>query len=738
MAQNTTIASLDATPPVDEELLYECVQFDFGLTRRGFVAGLGAGLMIVAIAGPALGQSRPSGGDGRGRGGGGRRTPEIPLGSRLHIGKDGIITVMTGKVEGGQGSRTEISQAAAEELECAVEHVKVMMADTAQTPDDGITAGSRTTPSNLPPIRQACAAARQLLVAAAAEKWGVPLDQIKVHDGGAHHDGKRFDYAALAASELTPEAMKRMIPSDIELTAVDQRNVLGTSVPRPNRKEIVTGAHQYPSDVIRPGMLYAKILRPPGYGAKLTSIDLAPAKAIEGVVVVHDGDFVAAAAPTTFLAKKAILALEKTARWEQPPHPPSSELRDYLRKNAPDGAPANPFAEQVKSASKSLKATYHIPYIQHTPMEPRAAVAEVGDDGTVTIWTGNSNPFRARGEVASALRLPEEKIRIIVPDYGGGFGGKHSAETAVEAARIALAAKKPVAVRWTREEEFTWASFRPAAEMDLEATLDDAGTITTWFHSNINAGRPSLESPYRLAKAETPSANVNDPPLRHGSYRALASTGNVFAREAFMDELAELAGKDPLDFRLAHLDNPRLRAVLENAAEKFKWREKRSAGKRSETGGEIGVGLSCGTDKGGFVAACAEVAVNRADGSIRILRVTQSFECGAIQNPENLLNQVQGAIVQAIGPILREQSTFEDGRITNATLWQYAVPRFADVPQLDIHLLDRKDLPASGAGETPLIALAPAVANAVFHATGQRLRELPLKLSSASQATRYE
>jgi isoquinoline 1-oxidoreductase len=406
-----------------------------------------------------------------------------------------------------------------------------------------------------------------------------------------------------------------------------------------------------------------------------------------------------------------------------------------MREHADGGAPKNPFADEVRSARKSLKATYHIPYVQHTPMEPRAAVAEWDGDGKVTLWTGASAPFRVRGEVAGAMRVAPENVRVIVPDYGGGFGGKHSGETAVEAARLAKTAGKPVAVRWTREEEFTWASFRPAAVMDLEATLDDAGKITSWFHSNINAGRPSLESPYRLAKAETPSANVNPPVLRHGSYRALASTGNVFARESFMDELAELAGKDPLDFRLAHLDNPRLRAVLEAAAEKFTWRERRAAGKKQrDDGADVGIGLSCGTDKGSVVAACAEVQVDRKTGAIKILRVTQAFECGAIQNPENLLNQAQGAIVQAIGPILREQSTFENGRITNASLWQYAVPRFADVPELDIHLLDRRDLPSAGAGETPLIALAPAVANAVKQATGVRLRELPLKLPAAEQS----
>jgi isoquinoline 1-oxidoreductase len=365
------------TIEIDEELRYECVRFDFGVTRRGFVQGLGAGLIIAVAAGPALGQAPPQQREGGGRGRRGSGSPaEVPIGSRLHIGKDGVVTILSGKVEGGQGARSEITQAAAEELEVPPEHVSVLLADTAQTPDDGITAGSRTTPSTLPAVRQACAAARQLLAAAAAEQWSVPVEQIRVFDGAAHHDGRRFDYAALAAAEMTPAAMKRSVPQDVRLTPVEQRNILGTSVPRPNRKEIVTGTHQYPSDVIRPGMLYAKVLRPIGFAAKLKSIDLAKAKAMEGVVVVHDGDFVAAAAPTTARAKRAIKALAETAQWENAPHPSSGELADYLRKHAERGAPSNPFTDDVKSAAKTLKATYGIAYVQHTPMEPRAAVAE--------------------------------------------------------------------------------------------------------------------------------------------------------------------------------------------------------------------------------------------------------------------------------------------------------------------------------------------------------------------------
>jgi len=293
----------------------------------------------------------------------------------------------------------------------------------------------------------------------------------------------------------------------------------------------------------------------------------------------------------------------------------------------------------------------------------------------------------------------------------------------VEAARLSKAAGKPVSLRWTREEEFTWAYFRPAGVILTEASLDDKGALTSWYFININSGGSAVETPYRAGKNKSQYVNSN-PPLRHGSYRALASTANNFARESFMDELAAAARTDPLEFRLAHLDNPsRLKAVLEKAASEFKWKER--VGKKSAN---TGVGLSCGTEKGSYVAACVEVEIDSSK-NISVRRVCQAFECGAILNPDNLLKQVQGAIIMGLGPALREEMRFENGQIQNASFRKYQVPRFDDVPELDIHLLDRPDLSSSGAGETPIIAVAPAIANAVFHATGQRIRSMPIRLA---------
>jgi isoquinoline 1-oxidoreductase len=722
---------LDWTSPDYDEPV-DRVAFDFGMSRRRFVQMLGAGLLItVALDSDAVAQDTPpgrrGGGPGGGRGGRGGGGPPPKVAARLHIGKDGLVTVLTGKVEAGQGSRAELSQAAAEELRVPVERIRLVMADTGLVPNDGITAGSGSTPRTVPAIRQGAAAARELLVGVACRAWGVQPAEVEVADGKVVHapSNREQTFAELAGGDEAAKAFEQAAPPQVAVTPVQQWKVMGVSTPRPNRRDLVTGKHEFPSDVKRPGMLHGKVLRPPAYNASLTDVDLGPAKAMSGVAVVRDGTFVGVAAPNSFLAEDAIEAMAPTAKWDTKPHPPSAKLYDHLRSTVRGGMPANPFASDLESAAKKLKQTYTAAYIQHAPMEPRAAVAE-WDNGSLTVWTSTQNPFGVRGELARAFNLPEDKVRVIVPDFGGGFGGKHSGECAVEAARIAKAAGKPVSLRWTRREEFTWAYFRPAALIDAEASLDAQGNIASWFFVNVNSGGSAIETPYRCGKSKTQYVQA-DAPLRHGSYRGLAATANNFAREVFMDELAEIAGKDPLDFRLAHLGEPRLRAVLEEAAQKFDW-AKRSAEKRPNAG----VGLSCGTEKGSYVAACAEVEVDPSKGSFRVRRVCQAYEAGKVVNPKNLKAQVEGCIVQGLGAVLREQIRFEEGKVTNAAFSEYLVPRFEDVPALEVHLLDRPDLPSAGGSETPIIAVAPAVANAIFAATGRRVRDLPMSLGKSA------
>ena len=705
------IEDLEFNEPERYELR-EAPLYHFEVNRREFIQVLGAGVLI-SVAVPSLFAQRAP------RGGG-----ATSIAQRLHLGADGTITVLTSKVEVGQGSRTQLTQAAAEELCVPVERVRLIMADTELCPDDGGTAGSGTTPRSVPAIRKGCAAGRQLLIETAAKAFNADPGSLSVRDGNVQGlaAGRQFSYADLA-NEKYSQALQRKVDSNVSVGAVKEWRVLGTPVMRPNGRDIVTGAHRYASDIRRPGMLYGKVLRPVSYGAKLEAVDLAPAKAIDGVVAIHDGDFVGFAAPTSFDAELAREAASKTAKWNSPPHPSSEELYDYLRSHAQRRGSRGSFEEALKTTNRKFRETYNIAYIQHAPMEPRAAVAE-WNDGKLTVWTGTQQPGGVRQELASAFNLSRDKVRVIVPDTGGGFGGKHRGDAAVEAARLALAAKKPVCVRWTREEEFTWAYFRPAGVIDVGAGLDENGKLIAWEQINYNSGNSAVACPYNVPNPATEFRGVEQAPLRSGSYRALASTANNFARESFMDELAAAAGVDPLEFRLRHLTNERIRAVLVKAAEAFGWK---SAWKRNSSRQRAGVGLACGTEKGSFVATCARVEVNERDGTFKCTHVTEAFECGAIQNPANLKAQVEGAIIMGLGGALREAMRFKDGKILNAKFSQYAVPRFRDVPEIQTLLVNRPDLASVGAGETPIIGIAPAIANALCNATQVRIRAMPIR-----------
>ena len=427
-------------------------------------------------------------------------------------------------------------------------------------------------------------------------------------------------YAEIAQGEAIKSQLDRVVGSDHSPAPAERWQVLGTATAKVGMEQIVTGSHRYPSDIVRPGMLYGRILRRPSYGARLLSIDLAPAQAIPGAVVVRDGDFVGCAAKSTWLAAKAIEELAPAARWELPDasqQTSSDALFKYLKDHAASpqagggrsggrsgGTTRGSVDQGLADADKTLNAAYEIAYIQHAPMEPRAAVAEWQDD-KLTVWTGTQNPLRVRGEIMEAFRLPVDRVRVIVPDTGGGFGGKHTGEVALEAARLAKGCGKPVLVRWTREEEFVWAYFRPAALIEVAGGLNAQGGLTAWRFTNYNSGGSALETPYDVPHIRTQFIAC-DAPLRTGSYRALASTANTFARECFMDELAAAADADPLSFRLRHLAPGRLRDVLVAATEKFDW-----PGRWKKRAADRGVGLACGTEKGSYVAACADVEVDR-------------------------------------------------------------------------------------------------------------------------------
>ena len=700
--------------------LREAPAYQFALTRREFAGVAGAGLLIL-VRTPALE---------------GQQAASSTLAARLHIAEDGTVSVFTGKVEVGQGSRTELAQAAAEELRVAPDRVRMVMGDTSLAPNDGVTAGSRTTPSTVPPVRRAAAVARDLLIDAAARQWQVDREKLRVVDGVISEPGgsRKFGYAELARSPEMAAAYRAALPADVAVTPAGEWKVLGAPHYRLDGRDFVTGAHRFPSDIQRPGMLYGCVLRPPSYGATLAEADLSAAQAMRGVTALRDGSFVGCAAPTSHAARKALAAVVAAARWQQPEHPSSRVLFEHLKQRAVRGEQGSrrprvqtkgSLDQGLAQAARRLRSEYHVSYIQHAPMEPRAAVAE-WQDGRLTVWTGTQNPFGVRDQLAQAFRLPPDKVQVIVPDTGGGFGGKHTGEVAIEAARLAREAGRPVSVRWTRAEEFTWAYFRPAGMFEMEAGLSADGLLTAWDFTNYNAGAAAIGTPYRVANSRITFLYC-DSPLREGSYRGIAATANNFARECFMDELAETAGKDPLEFRLSNLDDARLRDVLAAAGKQFGWersRKERRPGK--------GVGLACGTEKGSYVAACVEVEVEAGMGKLSIRRLSMAFECGAILNPANLRSQVEGSIIQGLGGALTEAIEFENGRITNGSFAKYPVPRFRDVPPLDIQLLDRRDLEPAGAGETPIIAVAPAIAAAVYDAMGYRSRSMPVRLAVRS------
>jgi nicotinate dehydrogenase subunit B len=671
------------------------------ITRRDFFAALGGGIVVVLIADDS---------DAQEAGGGARRGTREPVPQQvsawLHIGEDGIVTAYTGKVEVGQNSRTSLTQAVAEELRAPVASIRMIMGDTTQTPFDQGTFGSNTTPQMWPQMRKAAASAREMLMDLASEKWMVERASVSVASGKVTSGSRSAGFGELTHGEK----LTRTITASAALTPATEWKVAGKSVPKVNGRAIVTGAHKYAYDIKRPGMQYGKVLYPPSFGATLASLDNSAAEAMPGVKVVREGDFVGVTAPDPQTAEKALAALK--AEWKPVVAETSSrDVYPYFKKTSRDGA-----ADGSGDASKRQLTSYTVAYIAHVPLEPRAAVAEWGGD-KLTVWTGTQRPFGVRSELSTSFKIPEERVHVTMPDTGSGYGGKHTGEAAYEAARLAKAAGKPVQRNWTREEEMTWAYFRPGGIIDVGAKVDADGAITEWEFHNYNSGGSGLRSPYDVASRKE-QQHPSTTPLRQGSYRGLAATANHFARESYMDELAHRAKMDPLEFRLKNAKkDERLRNVIEAAAARFGWKS------RKKTAGH-GFGISAGFEKGGYVATCAEVSVT--NGAVKVLRVVEAFECGAVVNPEHLRNQVEGAVAMGLGGALFEQIDFADNKILNAKLSRYRVPRFGDMPVIESVLLDRKDIVSAGAGETPIVGVAPAVGNAIFDATGQRIRSLPM------------
>jgi isoquinoline 1-oxidoreductase len=708
---------------VEGKLFIEPERFEFSaapfhqfeLLRRDFFRILGAGIAVFAIAKDAMARQETAPGHRS------FHNEELPkdINAWLHVGEDGSVTGFTGKAEIGQNIRTALAQTIADELRVPFESVRMVTADTALTPFDAGTFGSRTTPTITPQLRRVAAAARELLIEAAAKEWnvapgGLVAADAKVSDPAS---GRSLKYAELARGKT----LAQNLPAEDPITPATQWTIAGKAIPKVDGRAFVTGRHQYTTDLRPAGLLYGRVLRPPSFGATLTSCDDSAAKAMTGVVVVRDGDFVGVAAPSAHEAQAALDAIH--AQWKEVLQISNREIFSYLKQNAAAKSEdrfrkqKGSVEEGLASAAHRLDATYTVAYIAHAPLEPRAAVAQ-WTHGKLTAWTGTQRPFANRDELADVFHLPESSVRVIVPDTGSAYGGKHTSDAAIEAARLARAAGRPVKVVWTREEEFTWAYFRPAGVIEIESGIASDGALAAWEFHNYHSGMSGIETPYDVANQRTEYHQV---PLilRSGSYRGLAATANHFARETHMDALANAAKMDPLEFRMKNLSNARMRAVLEAAAKSFGW-------PRKKTQEGQGFGIACGDEKGSYVATCAEIAVDKTSRAVRIVRLVEAFECGAIVNPDGLRNQVVGAMIQGLGGALFEAIEFENGRIKNPHFASYRVPRFRDVPEIEAILLDRKDIPSAGAGETPIMAVAPSIGNAIFDATGIRLNNLPM------------
>ncbi len=597
-------------------------------------------------------------------------------GAWLHVDADRSVTAFTGKVDVGQGNGTALAVLVAAELGVTVAAVRVVMGDTDLCPYDRGTFGSRTTPDAAPLLRAAAAAARRSL------------------DDRPLEPGERRVERAPPDAGAPPKT---------------------TTAARKGGIEIVTGAARYPSDMSLPGVRHGRALKPPTTGGRLRSADVEAARAVSGATVVEDRDFLGVVADDRETVDDAVEAL--TPEWELPAGPDEAELAPYLRSHPGGQEGSEEVVGDVDRAlgdsETRLEATYTTAYIAHVPLETRAALAEWEGD-LLTVWTGTQRPFGVRAELADALDIPEERIRVIAPTAGAAFGGKHRGEAAIEAARLARAGGRPVKVRWTRAEEFEAAYVRPAAVIDVRSGVSAEGTVTAWEFVNVASGASGIGCPYAIPNQRLVFRPAESP-LRHGAYRGIGATANHFARESQLDELAHELGADGVELRLRHLEDDRLADVLRAAAERAGWNER------------AGLGIACGVEKGAYVATCAEV-----DPEGRVTRFITAFDCGAIIDPDNLANQIEGATIMGLGGALFERVRLAQGRLVTRSLADYRVPRFSDVPPVEVVLLDRPDVPSAGAGETPILCVAPAIANALFATTGERRRSLPLLNSAAA------
>lgn len=687
------------------------------LLRRDFFGLAGAGLFVFIGAGHTGAQEPgrlPT-----------RSSGPADFNAYLRIGTDGRVTCMCGKVELGQGVTTELAMVLAEELDVAFDSIDVVLGDTDLCPNDGGTYGSMTTPLTIPGVRRAGAEARAVLLELAAAKLGVAAERLQVTNGVIIDPGKpgaTVTYAAL----VDGKRIERHV-ANVPVKAAAGFRVIGKAVRRKDALEKVTGGATYAGDMLLPGLLHAAILRPPAHGVKLKSADTSAAEKVAGVQVIRDSGMVAVLHERPDIAAQA-LALVK-AEFENPPEGPDDRtIFDHLRKTAPPArevGTAGDLAEGERLAAGGIvESVYLNSYVAHAPIETHSATARF-EDGKVTVWASTQAPFQVKGAVASALGLAAGKVRIVSRYVGGGFGGKTEADQGVEAARLAKICGKPVQVVWSRQEEFFFDRFRPAAVMSIRAGVAN-GKIVLWDSQIVGAGdreaAPFYDIPHRRTTSAGGWMGGNPPgmnPFEVGAWRAPTVNSITFARESHIDALAAKAGVDPLEFRLGNLSHPRLRHVLEAAAKRFGWKPGRAPSGR-------GVGVACGIYSNACSATCAEVVVNRTTGAVEVKRVVMVLDVGLVMNPDGMRQQAEGCVMMGMGPALGEEVKFRNGAVLTRNFDGYPLARFSWLPKVEIELVDNPESPALSGGEPPIITLGAVLANAIFDAVGARVLQLPM------------
>ena len=707
------------------ELDFKDRSSEFPLDRRAFLKIAGGGIFILFTVGDTLVFSQ----EGRGS----RQNLPSDFNAFLRIGEDGRVSCFTGKIEMGQGVITSLAQMLADELDVSLDSVDMVMGDTDLCPWDMGTFGSMTTRFFGPPLRAAAAEGRQVLLELAAEYFKVPKETLVTDNGIIYEKSKKRQQVSYA--ELTKgKKIERQLTGKVSLKKPSEFKIMGKSELRRDALEKVTGKAKYAGDIQLPGMLYARILRPPAHGATMVSIDLSALSEVEGIQLVREKDMIAVLHKYPDMAE---LALEKIkVKFDIPPSTLNDKnIFEHLLKVAPEGevvAEGGNLKKGEKEAASVADQTYLDGYKAHAPIEPHTATAQIDGD-KVTIWPSSQTPFRAQEEVAEALAIPPENVRIISPFVGGGFGGKTRNLQVVEAAQLTKLTGKPVQVAWSRKEEFFYDSFRPAAVVKIRSGITANGNISFWDYHVYFAGERGSQQFYNIPNHSTfshgsgwggiPGAH----PFATGAWRAPANNTNTFARESQIDIMAAQAGMDPLEFRLQNLTDQKMVRVLKAAAEKFGWKPAKAPSGR-------GWGIACGTDAGTWVATVAEVSVNKQSGEVQVQKVVCAQDMGLAINPEGATIQMEGCITMGMGYALREDIHFKGRQILDVNFDTYQIPRFSWLPKIETVIIDNKNADPQGGGEPAIITMGAVIANAIFDATGARVFQMPMTPERVKEA----